>query len=62
MLIGGAIGYSFMGVLLGLFVELGMTRKFEGRIFLYVAFAVMLLPSLGKLARLVARAFDQLPR
>ena len=43
-LIGGAVGYSLIAALLGLFVELGMTRKFEGRIFLYVALAMMLLP------------------
>lgn len=41
--IGGAMGYSFGGTLLGLFVEPCATRKFEGRIFLYVSLPIMLI-------------------
>jgi hypothetical protein len=45
-LTGETIGVSIVPTVIGLLVELGMTRKFTGRIFLYVSLTVLLLPTL----------------
>jgi hypothetical protein len=49
ILIGGAIGFSVLPALIGLFVELVFARKFVGRIYLFISSAVMLIPWLVEL-------------